>query len=395
MSYIRKTYRIYPSESQLIHLNQEVGNQRFLWNYVLDINIKQYEKDKKFVFYERNSASLTALKTEFEFLAVGASQPLQQTLRDFDQALRQSFKSSVSGKRFPKFKKKSSGGSVRYPQGVFIKDKKLKLPKLHPIKVVGELPTKFNSVTIIKRPSGKWFASFVVPFELPEKVSPSSCVGVDLNSKRFVVTSEGEYVTNPKHLLEKEKKLKRYQRKFSRAKQASNNKEKLRKRLAKAHEKIANQRKDFVEKITTDLAKTYDVIAIEDLNVKAMQKWNGRMIQSAPFALFRSKLTWKANKYGKHLIVIGRYDPTSKMCSECGTLHEMPPNIRHMSCGCGLEMDRDLNAAKNILRFGLSTFEIGWEPAEFTLPETLRLQNRGSSIQWKSLKEETALEMAQ
>ena len=335
------------------------------------------------------SKLLKPLKQEFDFLALGSSQALQQTARDLDLAIRSSFKSNDNKRGFPKFKKKGGKGSIRYPQGVSIKAGKIQLPKIKTLlEAVGDLPTEFNSATVLHKPNGKWYISFVIPFNAPNKIeitSDSSCIGVDLNSNRFAVTSEGEYVVNPKHIKQKEKRLKRYQRKHSRCAKGSNNKQKARYKLAKLHEKVANQRKDFVEKVTNDIAKTYDVIAIEDLNVKGMQRWNGRMIESANFGAFKSKMIWKANREGKHLILVGRYEPTSKMCNNCKTLHNMPPKIRTLVCDCGFVIDRDLNAAKNILEIGLQ--KIGWEPAEFTSPETLRLQDR-LSIQWKSMKEE-------
>lgn len=394
MDYIRSNYRIYPTKEQVAFLNQEIGNQRFLWNKFLGLNIEKHGAEKKFIFFNEATGMLKQVKEEHEFLKLGDAQALQQTLRDLDVAIRSCFKSTAFRKGFPKFKKKDSSGSIRYPQRVSFIGDKLKIPKLGLIKITGGskgLPTEFKSTTIIKKPSGKWYASFVMPYNLPEKVeitSDSRCVGVDLNSQKFVVTSNSEYAANPKHIKDKEKKLKRYQRRYSLCKKGSSNQKKARIKLARIYEKVANQRKDFVEKITNDIVNTYDIISIEDLNVKAMQKWNGRMIQSAPFSLFRSKLTWKANRNGKHLIVIDRYDPTSKMCNSCGTLHDMPVRERVMKCSCGNVIDRDYNAAKNILRFGLSRY-IGWEPAEFTPPETLRLQGR-SSAWWKSMKEETS-----
>lgn len=393
MNYIRLNYRIYPTKEQVAFLNQEMGNQRFLWNKFLSLNVEKYKKEKKFIFFNEAAGMLKQTKEEYEFLKLGNSQPLQQTLRDLDVAIRSSFKSTSNRKGFPKFKKKHSGGSVRYPQSVSFVSGKLKLPKLGLLKIVDNgkgLPTEFQSTTITKKPSGKWYVSFVVPHNLPEKVeitANSKCIGIDLNSQKFVVTSDGEYVTNPKHIKSKEKKLKRYQKRFSRCKKGSSNQKKARYKLARIHEKVTNQRKDFVEKITNDIVNTYDVISIEDLNVKAMQRWNGRMIQSAPFNLFRSKLTWKANRNGKHLIVIDRYDPTSKMCNSCGTLHNMTLKQRTMKCSCGSVIDRDYNAAKNILTFGLNRY-IGWGPTKFTPLETLRLQGR-TSTWWKSLKEET------
>lgn len=222
-----------------------------------------------------------------------------------------------------------------------------------------------------------------MPFTIPDKVqinANSKTVGIDLNSKHVIVLDDGSAVVNPKHLLSKEKKLKRYQRQYSRKTNGSNNKNKARIKLARLHEKVANTRKDFVEKITLDIVRNNDVIVIEDLNVKAMQKWNGRMIQSAPFGMIRSKLTWKANKLGKHLVAIGRYVPTSKICSDCGQIHEFGLDTRWLSCDCGNEIHRDHNAAKNILNVGLSTAGIAGRACGET-----KVHDASNGIRWVSL----------
>ena len=389
--FIRQNYRIYPTQEQIEFLNQDVGNQRFIWNYFLSKNIEKYESEKKFVFYGDMAKLLPDLKDEFEFLKLGDSTSLQQTLRQLDVALKGSFKSTKNKikKGFPKFKKKSGTGSACHTQAVSIKDGKLKIPKFKDtIKIVDNgmgLPEVYNSVTITKSASGKFHASFVVPFVLPDKVqinADSKVVGIDLNSKHIMVLDDGSAVVNPKHLLKKEKKLKKYQKQYSRKIKGSKNKEKARIKLARLHEKVANARKDFIEKLTLDIIRNNDIIVIEDLNVKGMQKWNGRMIQSAPFGAIRSKLTWKANRLGKHLVVIGRYIPTSKVCSDCGTIHEFGLETRWLSCDCGLEIHRDHNAAKNILNAGLKNITDG--TSELACGET-KVHDSRNGIRWVSL----------
>jgi putative transposase len=311
--FIRQNLRIYPNKEQEKFFMQDIGNQRFIWNHILGKSIDKYKQEKKFIWYHEAAGLLPELKKELEWLKLGNSQALQQTLKDLDQAFKMAFKKTGKKSGFPKFKKKQNGGSVRYPASVNLIDKKLFVPKLKSgIKVRGEnLSTEFKSVTICLRPSGKWFASFVVEIPDVQKVqisANSTAVGIDLNSRHIMALDDGSAVVNPKHLLEKEKRLKRYQKAFSRKQNGSANKNKARIKLAKIHEKVANCRKDFVEKLTTYIVKNNDIIVIEDLNVKAMQKWNGRMIQSAPFGIIRSKLTWKTNKLGKHLVVIDRFE---------------------------------------------------------------------------------------
>jgi len=391
--FIRQQERLYPTLDQRQFLNQEIGNQRFLWNKLLVKSTERYEEEKKFIFYNEAASMLPDLKETFEFLKIGGSQALQQTLKDQDQALRNFLKSKKGDGHFgfPRFKKKDNGGSVRYPQGCSLESNHLKIPKLKTsIKIKNQQNIEnFNSVTIIKKPSGKWFASFVV--EIPdvakvEITSSSKVVGIDLNSKFLLVLDNGQAIENQKFLKRKEKRLKKYQRRMSRMIPKSANRNKQRIKVARLHEKIANSRKDFVEKITTQVVKTYDVICLEDLNVKAMQKWNGRMVQEAPFRMIREKMTWKANKFGKHLFFIDRFDPTSKVCSGCGSLLELTLKDRWVECDCGLSIHRDQNAAKNIRSLGLlrTVGTTGFQACGDT-----EVHSDDSSIRWVSLKQET------
>ena len=375
-NFIRQNVRLYPNKEQIQFLNQDIGNQRFVWNHFLAETKKLYDSEKKFLFYLDTSKLVIELKKENEFLQLGVAQALQQTLRDFDGALRAGYKQQ---KGFPRFKKKSSGGSIRLPQGCSIVDEKLKLPKIGFINSRGKLPEIFNSVTILRKPSGKFYASFVVEITLPEKVEIESSIGIDLNSRHFVVLSDGSAIKNPKFLKQKEIRLKRYQRAYSRKQKGSKNQNKARIKVAKQFEKIGNSQKDFLEQLTTNLVKTYDHISIEDLNVKAMMKFNGRMVGMAPFGAFRSKLTWKANKYGKHLSVVNRFCPTSKVCSECGQELKLTLKDRWIDCDCGNSLHRDHNAAINIHRVGTTRINACGDrkpPTDF------------SSFRWLSLKQE-------
>lgn len=391
--FIRQQARLYPTTEQIQFLNQEIGNQRFVWNSILAKSNERYETEKKFIFYNESVILLSELKETYEFLTIGGSQALQQTLKDQEQSLKNFLKSRKTGGHFgyPKFKKKGNGGSVRYPQGCSLDSKSLKIPKLKTkIKIKNQQNIQeFNSVSIIKKPSGKWFASFVVEIPDVEKVeitTDSKVVGIDLNSKFFVVLDSGQAIENQKFLKKKEKRLKKYQRRMSKMVKCSSNKNKQRIKVARLHEKIANSRKDFVEKITTQVATTYDIICLEDLNVKGMQKWNGRMIQEAPFRMFRDKMTWKANKFGKHLTIINRFDPTSKNCSGCGSLLELTLNDRWIECDCGLSIHRDHNAAKNIKFSGLQ-YTVG--TTGFEACGDTKVHSRDNSVRWVSLKQET------
>jgi putative transposase len=357
----------------------------------------RYELEKKFYFYNESCGMLPSVKSQFEFLKLGTAQCLQQTLRLLDVALKSSFKSTKNKKGFPKFKCKSDTGAICYPQGVKFVDGKLRCPKVGLVKIKSggqPLPENFNSVTITRSASGKFYASFVVPFVIQERVqinTNSSAVGIDLNSKFIMVLSNGQAIENPKHLSKKERKLKKYQRQHARKVKGSKNREKSRIKLARLHEHVANQRKDFIRKAAVDIIKNFDIICIEDLNVKGMQRWNGRMIQSAPFGLIRSTLEWMAKKHGKHVSVIGRYVPSSKACHECGQIHEnLNLKDRWFSCDCGVEIHRDLNAAFNILNVGLQNYEAG--TASKACGET---KVHDSNVRWVSLKQEMTESLTQ
>lgn len=296
------------------------------------------------------------MKTEHPFLKLGNSQSLQQTGQNYDKSPKKFLKDkNKKGHRagFPKEKKKRNGISVTYPQHCTIEDGKLYIPKnKYDIRVKWDkrgIPKSFTSVTITQLPCGEWYVSFVVPFEKPELVElteNSSVIAIDLNSQFIAVTDNGDAIKNPKHVKKLQKRKARYQRQMSRRykkptgekivvkrpdgttyealKGQSNRYHKARKKYAKISHRIANQRKNFIEQITSDIVEHNDVIIIEDLNVRAMQQWNGAMIESAPFGMLRRILTWKANKSGKHLIAINRFQPTSKVCSARGQIHKMP-----------------------------------------------------------------------
>lgn len=357
-------------------LAQDIGNQRFVWNYMVAANNERYTSEKKFIFGYEMTMMLPGLKErpEYEFLKSGNAQSLQQTVRRLEQTLKTAIKNAKmkTGKEnagFPTFHKKSSGGSVCIPSGVKIKDDMLYIPKL---KVGMKMhldkrgaPANFKSVAIKLLPSGKFIASFVTTIEIPdtaEITADSKAVGIDFNSRHLMVTSAGQGVVNKKLLKKHEARLKRYKRKMSRryvkggigdSKRQSRNHEKARKKYAKQEERITNKQSAFIHQMTSDVVENYDIIVLEDLNVAAMQKWNGRMIRMAPFGKLRAVLTWKANKSGKHTVIISRWAPTSKICHECGQVHKMDLSIRWLSCDCGAEIHRDHNAAKNILAAGL------------------------------------------
>ena len=372
--HIRETSRIYPKKFQRRTLNQWLGNARFCWNHFLNENIKRYEKEKKFVFYSETANLLVSLKKDEEtkWLNESASQTLQSKLRDLDTALKRSFKGNSNRSGFPRFKSKNTDTSgIRFPQGykVDFEHNLIKLPKLD-----GWIKTKFSrringipkSLTLYKDCVGDWFISIV--YEIDEKYFEpkveeiKNAVGIDLGIKSFAVTSDGEVIQNPKFLRKTEKRLKKIQRKHSRKVKGSNNREKSRKRLAKVHRKIKNQRTNFIKQVASLKAKENDLIVVEDLNVKGMVKNHhlAKSISDCGFSMFLKELEWQCLKRGKVFHKVNRWYPSSKTCNHCGFVKkDLTLNEREWVCPqCKSVVDRDYNASLNILKQGLKDLNI-------------------------------------
>ena len=372
--YIRENSRIYPKRFQQRTLNQWLGNARFCWNHFLNENIKRYEKEKKFVFYSETANLLVSLKKEEEtkWLNESVAQTLQQKLKDLDSALKQSFKKSKNQKGFPRFKSKNTDTSgIRFPQGykVDFEHNLIKLPKLD-----GWIKTKFSrringipkSLTLYKDCVGDWFISIV--YEIDEKYFEpkvkeiKNAVGIDLGIKSFAVTSDSEVIQNPKFLRKTEKRLKKIQRKHSKKVKGSNNRFKSRKRLAKVHRKIKNQRTNFIKQVASLKAKENDLIVVEDLNVKGMVKNHhlAKSISDCGFSMFVKELEWQCLKRGKVFHKVSRWYPSSKTCNHCGYVKkELTLNEREWVCPqCNSVVDRDYNASLNILKQGLKDLNI-------------------------------------
>lgn len=360
---IRQTFRIYPNKEQEKILVQWLGCGRFIWNHFLTENRIKYETEKKFIFKFDINKQITHLKKqdEYSWLKDAPSQILQQKSADLDTALKGTFRQK---KGFPKYKSRSTDTSgICFPQSVSIENGRLHLPKMKSgirIKQHREFLGTPGSCTIYRRPCGHWYASFVVKgFEIPEQITDvdyNRVVGLDLGIKDFLVSSDGEIVKNERFLQKKLKKLKRAQRRLSRKQKGSNNRNKQRLRVARIHEKIKNSRKDFALKTASSIAKNWDIIAIESLDVKSMMQYRqfSRHIGDVGWSMFATALKWQCEKKGKHLVQIGRYEPSTKTCSSCGHVQDMPLNVRTYDCdNCDLVLDRDLNAAINIKNLGI------------------------------------------
>jgi putative transposase len=353
-------YRLYPTNKQRILLNKHFGCSRFVYNWGLETRIKEYQETQTSLSCIELSARLTKLKKKLEWLGEVNSQCLQASLRNLDNAYTRFFRER---KGFPNFKNKHGRQSFQCPQKSdidfenntisIIKVKKIKA-KLHR-RFKGEIKT----VTISRTPTGKYFASVLV--ETPNTINKikkpkiEKAVGIDLGLKHFITLSTGEKVNNPKHLQKLSGKLVLFSRRLGRKiNKTSKRREKAKKKLALLHERVANQRNDFLHKLSTRLIRENQSICLEDLNVKGMMKNHclASSIASASWSKFVTMLQYKGEWYGCNILQIGRFDPSSKMCS-CGVInHDLRLKDRLWTCKkCGKIHDRDVLAANNIKNF--------------------------------------------
>ena len=357
-------YRIYPNTEQTKQLNQMFGNARFVYNWALKTRIEAYQTDKKSISAFTLMTELTQLKkqTEFEWLNLSVAQSLQQSIVNMEKAFTRFFKQK---KGFPKFKSKHNNKHVvGFPQNTKIdfENNKVLVNKVGWIKtrISRTFEGNIKTSTIEKTASGKYFISITV--ELPDvkvkqkPIKKETAVGIDTGIKTFAVLSDGTEIENPKHLKTSIKRLKVLQKRVSKKVKGSNNRRKAVKKLAIVHEHIANQRLDFLHKTTTSIAKKYDTVVCENLNIAGMVK-NHKLAQSISdlgLGRFYTLLEYKMQEQGGNYLEIGRFEPSSKMCG-CGEINkELKLSDRVWTCSkCGIENNRDFLAANNILKFGL------------------------------------------
>ena len=384
-------FRLYPKKEQIEFLNRQIGHCRFVYNKLLEIAKKDYEAGgKKWNYYEYKKL-LPKLKEEFPFLKEANSQSLQEAVRWLDRAFKNFFKGLA---KFPKFKSKKRTNSVSIPQHFRIERDKIKIPKLRtPIKFKKhrEIEGKIKSVSITKLPSGKFYLNILVDREIEPLPKTDRVVAIDVGLTHFCTLSTGEKIENPRNLLKTEEKLKKLQRKLSRKVKGSNKYLELQRKVAKLHEKVINQRNDFLHKLSKKIIGDNQVVIVEDLNVKGLLKNSNlaKHITDASWRRFISYLEYKAKLYGRKLIKVSPFYPSSKLCSKCGYKNEnLKLSDRKWKCpNCGEEHDRDYNATLNLLKEGLKILKgsltlraVGLEQPELTPVESaVALVEAGSS----------------
>ena len=360
-------FRLDPEEDQIKLLMKHFGCARFIFNRFLEEKQRHYKDNGSTLNYNNCSGILTALKKqeEYEWLCEVNSQCLQTSLKNLETAFGNFFRKKS---KFPKFKsKKVNNDSFHCPQNVSVEGNKIFVPKFK--KGISftkhrELKGEIRSATFSKVPSGKMYVSILceLPLETPSKKTGKR-VGVDLGLKDFLITSEGQRFANPRFLKSFLKELKRHQKHLSRKTKDSKRKDKQRLKVARLHEKITNSRHNMQHQISSFLIKNYDVIALESLNVKGMMA-NHKLAQSisdVAWSGFVSKLEYKAQWYGKKVVRIETFFPSSKTCSCCGhQKSKLRLDEREWTCSqCNTKHDRDINAATNILQRGITILSSG------------------------------------
>lgn len=382
--------RIYPNKEQTQFINKQLGSCRFVYNECLAYKTNTYKEEKVSISPAEAISHLVILKERFPFLKEVHSKVLQQTIRDLNQAYTNFFK---NGNGFPKFKsKKDNRQSCRFPKDAFIGINGNRISLIKALKNIhfkcsrkderylNKRQEHIHNITLIKTCSGKFFLSVLVDFEPEIKETTGSVIGLDLGIKDFIVDSNGNRFKKNNFFKKTERRVKHLNRQFSKKKTlktgkqvfskkwnkmvdetiASHNKEKLRKRIAKLYEKITNQRLNYIHQLTSQLVNENQIICVENLNVNGMIKNHklAKHIQDTGFNEFIRVLEYKCKLYGRELVKIDRWFPSSKKCNHCGYINkELRLSDRQWICPeCGSVIDRDYNAALNILEEGMRIY---------------------------------------
>ncbi|MEW6206935.1 MAG: transposase [Acidobacteriota bacterium] len=358
-------YRIYPSRAQVTRLDSTLGLCCELYNAALEERRSAYRISRTTINYHSQAIQLPDIKEIRPDLNTVHSQVLQEVLRRLDKAFDAFFRRVEQGERpgFPRFRARSRYDSFTYSQtGFAIEAGKLRLSKIGRVKIKLHRPVegKIKTLTIMRTATGKWFACFSVECELEPLPLTTEMTGIDCGLKEFAVLSNGEAIANPKFFRNEEKRLAKAQRKLSAATKGTPERKKQRKVVPRVHERITNKRKDFAHKESRKLANRFGIIVFENLNIRGMLK-NPRLAKSIADAAWNCLVlftTYKAENAGRCVVQVNPRN-TSQMCSGCGSVVEKSLSVRIHRCSvCGLTIDRDHNAARNILRLGLQSLGV-------------------------------------
>ncbi|MER7405038.1 RNA-guided endonuclease TnpB family protein [Streptomyces sp. NPDC000070] len=361
-------YRFYPTDEQTAELSRTFGCVRLVYNKALDERTRAWYGEQRRISYVESSALLTAWKKtkELAFLNDVSSVPLQQALRHLQTAFANFFAKRA---KYPRYKtRKKWRASAEYTRSAFKwRDGKLTVAKMaEPLDIRWSRPlpegAEPTTVTVSHDSAGRWFVSLLCEDSITPAPATTAAVGIDAGITSLVTLSTGEKITNPKHERRDRARLARAQRELSRKAKGSANREKARRKVARIHARIADRRRDFLHKLSTRLVRENQTVVIEDLTVRNLLK-NGKLaraVSDAAWTELCSMLEYKCAWYGRELVVIDRWFPSSKLCGACGTVREkLPLNVREWTCDCGTVHDRDVNAARNILAAGLAASACG------------------------------------
>lgn len=382
-------YRFYPTGEQAAELSRTFGCVRLVYNKALEERTRAWYGERRRISYVQSSAALMEWKKteEFAFLSQVSSVPLQQVLRHLQTAFGNFFAKRA---KYPRYKsRKKSRESAEYTRSAFTwRDGRLRLAKMaEPLDIRWSRPlpvgTEPTTVTVSRDSAGRWFVAMLVEDTIAPAPAASAAVGLDAGITSLVTLSTGEKITNPRHERRDRARLAKAQRELSRKAKGSANREKARRKVARVHARITDRRRDFLHKLSTSLVRENQTVVIEDLTVRNLLK-NGKLaraISEAAWTGLRMMLGYKCAWYGRELVMVDRWFPSSKLCGACGTVREqLPLNVREWTCDCGAVHDRDVNAACNILAAGLAASACG---------DGVRPQRESSRTGQSSVKQET------
>ncbi len=361
-------YRFYPSDEQKRILAQTFGCCRYVYNWALRQRTDAYYQEGSRLYYEDTAQRLVLLKKQEDTLWLNevSSVPLQQALRHLDRAFRNFFEGQAD---YPTFKKKRNQQSATYASNAFSwNGQTLTLAKMDaPLEITWHRPLPDEctptSVTVTRDEAERYFVSILVEEDIQALEVTSQTVGLDLGIKSMVITSDGQTHGNPKFFAKDEKKLAQAQRRHAKKKKGSKNRAKARLKVARIHKKIADRRRDYQHKLSTRIIRENQVVCVESLQVKHMVKNHSlaKAISDVGWSEFVRQLEYKAAWYGRTVVKIDKWYPSSKRCFDCGhLLDSLPLDVRHWVCPeCGVAHDRDINAAQNILAVGLTVAACG------------------------------------